>query len=242
LIPQILAVDGCKINGEKVPSTIGDPALQSITDLLDESTYLDSVQQTRTSRNRNYSEPIRIIPEGAMQARAVSQQSHYPKVDLNQQLLDRIADLEQRIQDIPKPATPVPTVADDRLANLEQKIGQLVDAVKPAETRIPVEKKDAEKDAQRLSLIESQMKELIQMTKNKDNQAIVIKKTKEPIEKIQKQRLALKELEKQLFGNLSPSSSDEVINIPKSPHRSIIYIQDDAKTNDKENQPQILYF
>jgi vacuolar-type H+-ATPase subunit I/STV1 len=244
LLPQILTVDGCKINGEKVPSRIGDPALQSINELLDESTYVDSAPQTRPSRVRNYSEPIHADKDGELQRRALSQQSNHPKMEsdppnLNQQILDRISDLEKRVQDMPKSLTPGPIASEDRLMNLEQKIGQLVDAVKPVEKKANIDNKEVNQDTERLRLIESQMKELIQITKNNENQAIIIKKTKEPIDKIEKQRTALKELEKQLFGNMSPSTSDEVVNIPKSPHRSIIYIQD-TKTNDKENQPQIL--
>lgn len=211
LIPQLIALDGLNYAGKKgfydltslVDSIVQDPILQSFSEYLDDSTM---ISQPKKSQEAN---------------RTITSQQDF--------LLDRIDQLENHIKAIKQPEQPFivqETIEKNRMANLETQMGRILDAITSKEETNPShDKKEQSKstgipeahtplkkqDEERLESIETQMKELIRLAAGKDTPTVIIKSEKIPANTF-KQRKAFKELERQMFGPFSPTSSDDPCN------------------------------
>lgn len=151
-------------------------------------------------------------------------QNVYPP---QEELMKRIEQLEKEVQFKTHPPIE-PKV--DRISSLEEHIESLVKAITISKIETTAQEKENEKpnivdpsikaesqvQSERLKSIEAQMKELIQMTANNDKP--IVKLTDKDRE-YRKQKAALKQMEKELFGG-SPTSSEEYLSIPtKIPRR-----------------------
>lgn len=131
--------------------------------------------------------------------------------------------MENELYTIKKEAPSI-TPKIDKLEKLERQIEKIMNAVEakaalltqaPREvknistsTQPSLKSKAKPEEVDRLKNLENQLKELIQITINKENKPIIIQKVENGnANHLKQQRAAFKILENQIFGSLSPYSS-----------------------------------